>query len=134
MNEQNLIRNENLTPSERRESARKAGKASVVARKRKKLLRELVEAYGTLEVSQDEKDELSALGIDEKNMSRDMQIVVSLYKKAMNGDVAAFNAIRDIKGEKPTDELAVNIPNSVRVEIVGDSDRKFASNEEEIQE
>lgn len=130
--------NENLqvirTEEEAREKGRKGGKASGLARKRKKLLRELVETFGTLEVFPKEKAAMAALGIDEKNMSRDMQIVVSLYKKAMNGDVAAFNAIRDIKGEKPTDELAVNIPNSVRVEIVGDSGKKFASNEEEIEE
>lgn len=134
MNDKNLIRAEDLTSEELRKRAEKGGKASGLARKRKKLLRELVETFGTLEVFPKEKAAMASLGIDEKNMSRDMQIVVSLYKKAMNGDVAAFNAIRDIKGEKPTDELAVNIPNSVRVEIVGDSGRKFASSEEEIQE
>lgn len=131
--------NENLqvirTEEEAREKGRNGGKASGVARKRKKLLRELADVFGTLAVSPDDQKKMVALGIvDAKLHTRDMQAVISLYQKAMKGDVAAFNAIRDIKGEKPTDELAVNIPNSVRVEIVGDSDRKFASSEEEIQE
>lgn len=42
MNDRNLIRNEDLTPEQRRENARKAGIASGESRRRKKQLRELV--------------------------------------------------------------------------------------------
>ena len=43
MNEQNLVPNSARTPTQRRENARKAGKASAQARKRKKDLREALE-------------------------------------------------------------------------------------------
>ena len=106
--------------------------ASAETRRRRKQLRELAEIIGQAPLTEEEREHLLKLGIPEKELCKDFLIVVALYEKAKNGDVQAFNAIRDIKGEKPKDELAVNIPNSVRVEIVGDSGRKFASSEEEI--
>lgn len=48
MNENNLIRPEDLTPSERRESARKAGKASAAARRKKKVYERKNEAFAFL--------------------------------------------------------------------------------------
>ena len=42
MNDENLIKNSDRTPSERRELARKAGKASGEARRRKRDSRELM--------------------------------------------------------------------------------------------
>ena len=131
--------NENLqvirTEDEAREKGRNGGKASGVARKRKKLLRELADVFGTLAVSPDDQKKMVALGIvDTKLHTRDMQAVISLYQKAMKGDVQAFNAIRDLKGEKPREELAVDIPNTLRVEIVGDNDKEFPSSEDEIEE
>lgn len=129
MNKKNL---KILSPREARENGQKGGRASVEIRRRKKLLKELADIVGQSPLTEEEREHLLKLGIPEKELCKDFLIVVALYEKAAKGDVAAFNAIRDIKGEKPTDELAVNIPNSVRVEIVGDSDRKFASSEEEI--
>lgn len=133
MNDQNLIRNEDRTPSERRENARKAGKASGARRKQRKMLSELINYFGTANASEKEQDVMEKLGIKPEMMTRDMQIVVSLYNKAMKGDVAAFNAIRDIKGEKPTESLNVNLPSTVRIEIVdADYDADFASSEEQV--
>lgn len=135
MNEQNLIPNSQRTPSELREQTRKGGIASGVKRRQQKALRELANYFGTREVSDKDKATLAALGVKPEMMTRDMQIVASLYGKAMKGDVAAFNAIRDIKGEKPTDELAVNIPNSIRVELVESPYKGYevATEEENIQ-
>lgn len=129
MNKKNL---KILSPREARENGQKGGRASVEIRRRKKLLKELADIVGQSPLTDEERERLLKYGIPEKELCKDFLIVVALYEKAKNGDVQAFNAIRDIKGEKPTDELAVNIPNSVRVEIVGDSGRKFASSEEEI--
>ena len=133
MNKQNLIRNEDLTPSERRESARKAGKASAEIRRRKKQLRELAEIIGQAPLTEEEREHLLELGIPEKELCKDFLIVVALFEKAAKGDVAAFNAIRDIRGEKPRDELPTDIPNSLRVEIVH-SGVKIAHSEDEIEE
>ena len=42
-NEQNLIKNEKLTPSQRRKNASKAGKASGASRRKRKALKEELE-------------------------------------------------------------------------------------------
>lgn len=47
---------------------------------------------------------MKKLGIPEELMTRKMQPVVALFNKANKGDVGAFNAIRDIIGEKPVEK------------------------------
>ena len=129
--------NENLqvirTEDEARAKGRNGGKASGEARRRKKALRELVKSFGFLPVSNKDSAIMSAMGIPEGDHTRFMQSVVSLFNKAAKGDVSAFNAIRDIIGEKPREELAVDIPNTLRVEIVG-GDTYIPSSEDEVEE
>lgn len=72
----NLIKNEDLTPEQRRENARKAGLASAEAKKKRKTLRE----------------ELLALLETEQYQER---ISLSLIKQALNGNTKAFEVIRD---------------------------------------
>ena len=98
---------QNLRPSEYKlsqDEAKKGGIASGEARRKKKTLRELVELFGELGVNPDTRKLMKQLGIPEDLMTRKMQPVVALFNKANKGDVAAFNAIRDIIGEKPVDE------------------------------
>ena len=91
-NPENLIPNENRTPSERRENARKAGIASGVARRAKKTFRELIEEYG---------------GLPDENgprLTNDQAVMVSQYKLAKTdkpGSTKAAEFIRDTKGEAP---------------------------------
>ena len=103
-NEKNLIPQAQRSPEEARENGRKGGKASGEARRKKKTLRELVELFGELGVNPDTRKLMKQLGIPEDLMTRKMQPVVALFNKANKGDVSAFNAIRDIIGEKPVDE------------------------------
>ena len=98
---------QNLRPSEYKlsqDEAKKGGIASGEARRKKKTLRELVELFGELGVNPDTRKLMKQLGIPEDLMTRKMQPVVALFNKANKGDVSAFNAIRDIIGEKPVDE------------------------------
>ena len=98
---------QNLRPSEYKlsqDEAKKGGIASGEARRKKKTLRELVELFGELGVNPDTRKLMKQLGIPEELMTRKMQPVVALFNKANKGDVSAFNAIRDIIGEKPVDE------------------------------
>lgn len=136
MNDQNIKPHEFTSDQNREEAAkngRKGGKASGARRKQRKMLAELINYFGTANASEKEAAVMAKLGIKPEMMTRDMQIVVSLYNKAMKGDVAAFNAIRDIKGEKPTESLNVNLPSTVKIEIVdSDYDADFASSEEEV--
>ena len=72
----NLIKNEDLTPEQRRENARKAGLASAEAKKKRKTLRE--ELLALLETNQYQK-----------------KISLSLIKQALEGNTKAFEVIRD---------------------------------------
>ena len=114
-NEDNLIPANKRTEEELRQMTRNGGLASVKARREKKKLREMVEIFGSLKVDKKNSRFMEDLGIDEEYHTRFMQGVVSLFSKANKGDVAAFNAIRDIIGEKPVDETKVT--GSVQTEI-----------------
>lgn len=76
------------TTEEAREIGRKGGLASAAARKKRKTLR----------------DELLAL-LSEGNTQE--SITLSLLEKAMDGDVKAFEVVRDTIGEKPVDKVVV---------------------------
>lgn len=97
-NSQNLIPNSKRTESEVRENTRKGGIKSGESRRRKKLLKEL------LEIALDGKTEFNG-----QQVGRDEAIVLSLIQKAEKGDVSAFLAIRDTLGEKPTDTVNVEM-------------------------
>jgi len=107
-NEKNLIPVAERSPSELRKMTSKGGKASGEARRAKKTLRELVELFGELGVSDEARKKMKAIGIPEEFWTRKMQPVVALFSKANKGDVGAFNAIRDIIGEKPVDKTQLS--------------------------
>lgn len=118
MNKEFEKRKGRLTTEEAREIGRKGGKASVKARREKKKLRQLVEAFGELPAPEKVRKVLQELGISENEMrTNDMAIVVGLFQKAIKGDVFAFNAIRDIRGEKPVDETKLTGSMDNHIEI-----------------
>lgn len=132
-NEDNLIPVSSRTSEELREMTRKGGLASVKARREKKKLREMVEIFGSLKVDKKNSRLMEDLGIDEEYHTRFMQGVVSLFSKANKGDVAAFNAIRDIIGEKPVDETKVtgSVQTEISIELI-DSGSKPVEDEGEV--
>ena len=99
-NEQNLVRNEDRTPSQRRENARKAGKASGKARQERKTFRE-----GLLLLLNEPLKDKSGNITD--NTTQDA-IIAALVKRAANGDTRAFEMIRDTIGEKPVQDVKVS--------------------------
>ena len=122
-----MAKEENLVPfrsDQSREEAVKNGQhggiASGESRRRKRTLREMVEIFGELGVSDKTRKMMKELDIPEDLMTRKMQPVVALYNKAGKGDVAAFNAIRDITGEKPVDETKVtgNIATEITINLI----------------
>ena len=102
------------------ESGRLGGIASGEARREKKKLREMVELFGRLKVTGKAAKAMDDLGIEKDLQTRFMQGVVSLFQKASKGDVGAFNAIRDIIGEKPVDEtrMTATLDTDIRVGYV----------------
>ena len=119
-NEDNLIPANKRTEEELRKMTRNGGLASVKARREKKKLREMVEIFGSLKVDKKNSRLMEDLGIDKEYHTRFMQGVVSLFSKANKGDVSAFNAIRDIIGEKPVDETKVtgSVQTDISIELI----------------
>lgn len=132
-NEDNLIPANKRTEEELRKMTRNGGLASVKARREKKKLREMVEIFGSLKVDKKNSRLMEDLGIDKEYHTRFMQGVVSLFSKANKGDVAAFNAIRDIIGEKPVDETKVtgSVQTDISIELI-DSGSKPVEDESAI--
>lgn len=85
------------------ELARKGGINSGIARRKKRELREYMAAL--LEVPLTDKSKikkkLEKKGLDVELLDNKMLIVVSLYEKALQGDVQAIKEVRSIIGELP---------------------------------
>lgn len=124
-----------LTAEEQRAIASKGGKASVAARRMKKNLKELVELMGEKKADPMLQERMKDMGISKEDLTNNMACVVGLFQKAMAGDVQAFNAIRDIRGEKPVEKTEMNgtFDTDVKIGFVK-AGVKLASSEEEVDE
>lgn len=107
-NNGNLIPNENRTPEERRENARKAGIASGIARRQKKTLREIGEMIGSLDIKSEKNREiLRQAGIDDEDMINDVGMLFRLNLKAQQGDTRAIELLAKLRGELAPDNPLV---------------------------
>lgn len=85
------------TPSERRENASKAGKASGESRRRKADFRKTLNALLTAEIDSEEWTPiLESLGLDS---TLESAINAAVIKEALAGNVKAYIAIRDTLGQ-----------------------------------
>ena len=112
-NEQNLkyIAPGELSKEEAAERGRKGGINSVKSRRRKKLLRECLEEL------LDTEQEVKINGVTLKKTNAEL-LSVTLMKKALKGDVKAFEVLRDTAGEKPIDKVMVaDVDQSVIEEV-----------------
>ena len=86
-NEQNLIPQAHVLTVEEQS---KGGKASGIARRRKKTLKQAVDLAMSLPVSDPKRQEkLAEMGIDPDDADNQMTVVVGLMLKAMNGNPKA---------------------------------------------
>ena len=124
-----------LTAEEQRAIASKGGKASVEARRAKKNLKELVEIMGDKKANPMLQERMKDMGISKEDLTNNMDCVVGLFQMAMDGVVQAFNAIRDIRGEKPVDKTELNgsLDTDVNIGFVA-AGVKLAGSEEEVDE
>ncbi len=127
-NEQNLIPieqvNSRRTREEHSEDSAKGGRKSGEVRRKRKAMKEQMELLLALPAKyEDEKEFMGFLGIDEENWDNQMALIIALYKKAMKGDVFAFQEIRKIvQDEQTTSE-------EDRIQII--NDLPFESDEDE---
>lgn len=99
-NEENLIPLDKRTKDEQREIASKGGKASGKSRRKRKLLKDSMNAL--LDLSVGNKKEYNALvkmGVPVEDINNSQLIVVALFNQAKKGDVAAIKELRNLIGE-----------------------------------
>lgn len=102
-NDQNLIKNSERTPSERREIAKKAGVASGKSRRKKANLKKAFETILQADVaSPNVKKQLEDLGFDTTN---EMALAMVMMQKAMKGNVRAFEQISKLTTTDAKDSL-----------------------------
>lgn len=97
-NPQNLIPNDQRTPSQRRENARKAGKASGEARRRRKAFSEAFDVLLQKTYSDHSGNEMQGVDV----------IALKVFRQAMDGDMKAVQFLRDTVGEMPVQRMEID--------------------------
>ena len=116
-NEQNLIRNEDLTPSQRRKNASKAGRASAKKRQQNKTFKEIISNFLDGQVSDERlKQQMIDFGFADKEVSNKSCAVFALWKEAIKGNTKAFELLRDTIGEKPIEQIQNINPPVINIE------------------
>lgn len=107
--ENNLLRPEDLTPDELRARAKKGGIASGEARRRKKTMRETLEAVLAMQVGDGKSTDIESITkfaqLKGKNITVQEAMIIAQAQKALKGDLQALQFIRDTMGQKPTDNM-----------------------------
>lgn len=104
----NAEKGEFKTGDEQVKIARKGGKASGEARRRKKELRECLDILLEKEIQ----------ARSGETMSGAEAISLKLFDKALKGDIRAFEVIRDTAGQKPVDKIQVAEVNQETVDKI----------------
>lgn len=98
-NEKNLVPFQDFPAEKQREIQSMGGKASGEAKRRKKAIRETVQAVAAMGVPNKALKALKQAGVSEEDATYQTAIVLKMFNEAMNGNVAAFNAIVNASGE-----------------------------------
>lgn len=100
--EENLIPQSKRTKEEQREIAKKGGRASGAARRRKKDLAQALQILLDKKYPQYDKS-----GKITGKITGTEAISAKLFQKALNGDIRAFETLRDTVGQKPVEKVMV---------------------------
>ena len=96
-NEKNL---QKLSPKEAREYEAKGGKAPGESRRRRKSLRDSMNALLEMPISnQRDFNKAIKLGYSPEETDNSIMIVIALYERAKTGDVSAIKELRGLIGE-----------------------------------
>jgi hypothetical protein len=105
-NEQNLIPNSERTPSELREIAQKGGYASGVARRKRKALRDSMNALLEMRPTMKDFDKLIEAGFNPEEIDNSVLIAFALFNESKKGNVKAIKELRNLIGEDKPDSDA----------------------------
>lgn len=87
------------------EMGRRGGIAAQKTIARKKHLRDCLKIILELEPADRNKEKLAAAGIPDDEISNQMLLAMSMFNKAVKGDVRAAEYIRDLTGQQPQSRL-----------------------------
>lgn len=105
-NPQNLIPNSRRTPEERSELARKMGKASGKARRKKRTMKAAAKLLLDMAVANPSVEKkMLEYGIPEEEITNQMAIMVAMINQATKGNVKAAAFLRDTVGESPAERM-----------------------------
>lgn len=101
---ENLVSIGDRTTEEQRRITSAGGRASGVARRRKRSLREAADLYLSMPVANRRKwNAIAKEGVDPEDIDNQMAMIIGLTHAAMGGDAKAAKIIVDLIGEAPTD-------------------------------
>lgn len=112
------------TTEERRQLAKKAGKASGKARREKKAMRENLQTILAMTLKSGKLADIDSVqnfaALAGKNITVQDAILIKQTQKAMMGDTKAAEFVRDLSGNKP--ENTLNIDGKIPVIISGEDE------------
>lgn len=112
------------TTDERRQLAKKAGKASGKARREKKAMRENLQTILAMTLKSGKLADIDSVqnfaALAGKNITVQDAILIKQTQKAMMGDTRAAEFVRDLSGNKP--ENTLNIDGKIPVIISGEDE------------
>lgn len=122
----NLKSFDNMDKEEHLKIASKGGVNSGIARRRKKEVKRILEAFLELPLKKgklyDVDDVKSFMALKGKNITVNEAIQVTVIQKALKGDLSAINMINELMGEKPANKL--EIKDTTPVIITGENELK----------
>ena len=122
----NLKSFDNMDKEEHLKIASKGGVNSGIARRRKKEVKKILEAFLELPLKKgklyDVDDVKSFMALKGKNITVNEAIQATVIQKALKGDLSAINMINELMGEKPANKLEVK--DTTPVIITGENELK----------
>ena len=102
-----------MTPEQRRENGRKGGIASGEAKRKKKAIKETLDVLLSMPMKSGKNADIESIknfaALKGKNINVQEAMVISMLQRAMKGDVKAAEWIRDTAGQKPVENMNMNM-------------------------
>lgn len=103
----------NMTPEQRVECGRKGGIASGEAKRKKKQMKETIDVILSMPMKSGKYADIETIknfaSLKGKNISVQEAMIIAMVQRAMKGDVKAAEWIRDTVGQKPADNMNMNL-------------------------
>lgn len=102
-----------MTPEQRRANGRKGGIASGEAKRKKKAMRETLDVLLAMPMKSGKFADIESIknfaSLKGRNINVQEAMIISMLQRAMKGDVKAAEWIRDTAGQKPVDNMNMNM-------------------------